>query len=157
MPIYHTTYGIIKDETIKNDAQEVYRNTDQINNKIERITLLNDLLVASPSFSVLCNNVGELPINKYFYMMQLQDEINSLRTQYDLDIHVYVIFKNNDVLVSGNLSGNDYNTIPEHDIYSPDFYQSIKQEFFPANAGCIFCLKTNSNPPPFLSRHSSAL
>ena len=136
--VYSTTHSIIKSETIKNDTQQMERNIEYINTKIEKITVLSDLIPNIPAFSELCRVQGELPDDKYFYILNLQNEINALRHQYDFDIQVFVIFRNNNVFVSNAQSSNNYNTVPESAYYNTAFFSNLRKQVFSDKRGMKF-------------------
>ena len=136
--VYGTTHSIIKNETIKNDTQQMTRNIEDINAKIEKITVLSDLIPNIPSFIMLSQIEGELPADKYYYIMNLQNEINSLRQQYDFDIQVSVIYKNNDVFVSNLRSSDNYNSIPENTYYNSIFLYKLRTQAFSGKHGMRF-------------------
>ena len=136
--VYSNTHSIIKNETIKNDTQQMTRNIEYINTKIEKISILSDLIPNIPAFTKLCKVQGELPADKYFYIINLQNEINSLRQQYDFDIQVFVIFKDSNVFVSNVHSSNNYNTVPENTYYNTAFFSNLRKQGFFDNRGMKF-------------------
>ncbi len=140
VPIYRTIYQVTKQNIVENNMDRVFENVENLDVKLEKATTISTHIKNDSNIQKMSNMKGELAANDYLCLTRAQNLLNDLRQQYDLDLYIYIIFKNNDYFVSEFMTTPDYTSIATNFLdYEKSSLYEIREAVFQGGQKSAFC------------------
>lgn len=114
MYLYTAMFNITKQNILKDEYSTLSKSVSILNQKIEAAISITQNIQKSSYLQRFCHLNRELKPEEYYSMIRIQNNINNLRTQYDFDSCVYILFKNNPLFISETMISPEYESIFSH-------------------------------------------
>ncbi len=108
IPLIQISKSYIRDVVIHNLTRDLQESTDMIEHDISKAQQMMNILSAEETFQKLMKNSGEIPLEQYVYLTQLQTKLAQLSVIFELDTMSYLVFRNTPVFISNDGCSDNY-------------------------------------------------
>ena len=108
IPLIQISKSHIRDVVIHNLTRDLQESTDMIEHDISKAQQMMNILSAEETFQKLMKNSGEIPLEQYVYLTQLQTKLAQLSVIFELDTMSYLVFRNTPVFISNDGCSDNY-------------------------------------------------
>lgn len=111
IPLIQVSKSYIREIVVHNLNQNLKESTDMLEHDINKAQQMMSILASEESFQKLIKVKGEIPIEYYVYLPELQTKLAQLSVVFDLDTMSYLTFRNTPIFISNRGCSDDYTTL----------------------------------------------
>ena len=111
IPLIQVSKSYIRDIVVQNLTRNLQESTDMLEHDISKAQQMISILASEESFQKLIKDSGELPLEHYVYLSELQTSLAQLSVVFDLDTMCYLVFRNTPIFISNHGCSDDYTAL----------------------------------------------
>lgn len=108
IPLIQTSKFYIRDVVLHNLTWDLQESTDMIEHDVSKAQQMMNILSAEEAFQKLIKSSGEIPLEQYVYLTQLQTKLAQLSVIFELDTMSYLVFRNSPIFISNDGCSDNY-------------------------------------------------